>query len=107
MSDTDGRRCTKTGLQLLPVRDKRMYRIAETEFGAVSAPERIDGNDRSRWGRFDVPGRTIYTAGSLDTAFAEVLSPYKRRLGEADPLAADARALGLTSSAFLEMVAAD
>jgi hypothetical protein len=107
MSDAVARTCEKTGLRLLRVRDERMYRIAETRFGAISAPERHDGADRTRWGRFDVPGRTIYTAERLDVAFAEVLSPFKRHLGEGDPLENDALALGLSTAEFLELVAAD
>lgn len=57
------------------------------------------------WGRYDAPGHTLYVAEGEETAYAEVLAPFKRQLGASDPLEADAAALGLTRDEFLELVA--
>ncbi len=83
-----------------------MFRVAIDRYGALSAIERIKSEDRADWGRFDSPGFTIYTAQERETAYAEVLAQFKRQLGTADPLEADAAALGMTRNEFLEEVAA-
>jgi hypothetical protein len=107
MSSEDTRTCRKTGLRLRAVREDRMFRVAETNFGAISAPERTVEEHRTQWGRFDSPGRTIYAAAEREIAYSEVLSPFKRQLGAADPLEADAAALDMTREEFLEVVASE
>lgn len=107
MSGDGGRACPKTGLRLFPVRDDRTFRIAEHEFGAVSAPTRDTDDDRTMWGRFDSPGCTIYTAATRESAYVEVLSQFKRKLGENDPLEADAAALSMSRDQFLEEIASE
>jgi len=82
-----------------------MFRIAPLRYDPLSAPERADEEQREQWGRFDSPGFTLYTAQTRETAYAEVLSQFKRQLGGVDPLGADAAALGITRDEFLEEVA--
>lgn len=60
-----------------------------------------------RGGRYDVPGETFYVAETRTCAYAEVLSTYKRANGAADPLAHDAKALGMTVEEFIEEVASE
>lgn len=98
------RRCTTTGLRLVSDQEGRYYRIAKTTYGPTSAPVRAEG-DAATWNRFDSPGATLYVAAEQETAFAEVLSPFKRQLGDDDPLQADADAVGMTREEFIEEVA--
>nr|WP_161805522.1 RES domain-containing protein [Frigoribacterium sp. RIT-PI-h] len=77
------------------------------KFGPLSAPERTIRTARKRWGRYDSGGKTLYLAREAETAFAEVLSPFKRQLASTDPLEKDAAELGLTRSDFLEIVSAE
>jgi hypothetical protein len=94
----------------VPERSERSVRIAKPKYGAISAPERPvrpARSARSQWGRYDSPGRTLYVASDLETAFAEVLSPFKRQLGATDPLEADAAALGITRAELLEIISAE
>lgn len=67
--------CTNTGLALVDG-PRTGYRIAKVSYGPVNPLERSadPGEDRSRWSRFDTPGRTIYLADSRRIAFAETLS---------------------------------
>jgi hypothetical protein len=102
---SEDRTCTKTGLRLIRVEGDRMFRVAIDRYGALSAVERFEGGDRTEWGRFDSPGFTVYTAQERETAYAEVLAPFKRQLGAVDPLETDASALGMTRNEFLEEVA--
>ena len=84
-----------------------MYRVALDRYGALSAVERVDGEDRNDWHRFDSPDFTVYTAQERETAYAEVLAQFKRQLGAVDPLEADAAALDMTRDEFLEEVASE
>jgi hypothetical protein len=102
-----GTACRLTGLRLVPELGERTFRVAKPRYGALSAPERTARNARKRWGRYDSLGRTLYLAHEAETAFAEVLSPFKRQVSTRDPLEADATALGLTRDEFLEAVAAE
>ena len=98
-----GHRDPSTGLHLLPATAQVAVRIARTSRGPLDPPDRSSAPDAS-WSRFDVPGRTVYLADTAECAYAEVLSYTKRRLGQRDPLTADAAALGLTVAAFTELV---
>lgn len=105
-----GRRCAKTGLQLVAEAGEQTFRITKPIYGPLSAPTRSlpQEDDNDPHGRYDAsPGRTLYVAQLLDTAFAEVLSPFKRELGAVDPIAKDAAALGMTRDEYLESVQAD
>lgn len=102
-----GRTCNVSGLRLIPARGIVGYRIARTVYPALSAAQRNHADDREDWGRYDVPGETLYLAGSREAAFGEVLAPFKRRNGAGDPLAKDAAALGMTLEEFVEEVARD
>ncbi|RFA16300.1 hypothetical protein B7R21_02680 [Subtercola boreus] len=68
---------------------------------------RVEGASRAGWGRYDTPGATLYVAADPTSAYAEVLSSFKRAIGGRDPLEADAVALGLTREQFLEEVATE
>lgn len=65
--------CQKTGLVLCdgPVAG---YRIANASYGAMNPENRQDGELRDDWSRWDTPGRTIYVADTLETAFRECLA---------------------------------
>lgn len=104
-SPAGARTCARTGLRLLPVLGDRMVRVAPTRYDPLSAPERVHGEVRDSWGRFDSPGLTLYTAQNHETAYAEVLAQFKRQLGAVDPLAADASAVGMTRDEFIEAIA--
>ncbi|MCJ1698396.1 RES family NAD+ phosphorylase [Rathayibacter festucae] len=101
------RTCSETGLRLLPDAGEQTFRVAKPKYGLLSAPLRSGRSARRRWGRYDSYGRTLYLASDEETAFAEVLSVFKRRLGAADPVEKDAAALGLTREEFLEIAAAE
>ena len=106
-SGASARTCSETGLRLLADAGEQTFRVAKPKYGPLSAPERVGRSARRRWGRYDSLGRTLYLASDEETAFAEVLSVFKRRLGTNDPLEKDAAALGLTREEFLEIVAAE
>lgn len=78
--------------------------MAKPKYGGLSAPERDAALSRERWGRYDSPERTLYLANDLETAYAEVLSVFKRQLGAVDPLEKDAAALGIKREELLEIV---
>lgn len=105
-----GRICARTGLVLLPATGQQVWRVAKTAYGPLSPPPRPAENDvdRAGWGRFDVPGaRTVYAGSTAECAYAEVLAYYRRRLGDRDPLAADAAAVGLTPTELAAAVTAE
>lgn len=106
-SALSARTCSETGLRLLADAGEQTFRVAKPKYGPLSAPERTARSARRRWGRYDSYGRTLYLASDEETAFAEVLSVFKRQLGAVDPLEKDAAALGLTREEFLEIVAAE
>lgn len=101
------RTCEKTGLRLIRDAGEHAFRVAQPWYGPLSAPERTVRSARRRWGRYDTLGRTLYIASDEETAFAEVLSAFKRQIGAHDPLEKDAAALGLTRDDFLEIVSED
>ena len=65
--------CQKTGLALVsgPVTG---YRIANASYGVLNPQKRHEDDLRDDWSRWDTPGRTIYIADTLETAFRECLA---------------------------------
>ena len=55
------RACVTTGFRLIPVDGDRMFRVAIDRYGALSAVERIEGDERTDWGRFSVGSWTQAT----------------------------------------------
>lgn len=106
MSETVTRTCATTGLRLIAAAAGDIgYRIAKEKYPVISAPERTADVHRNEWSRYDTLGRTLYVAENRETAYAEVLSPFKRVLGAHDALAADAASLGMSVSDFVEAIA--
>lgn len=111
------------GIHLHPATQAPAFRIARTSYGPVNPQERritvaIDprtGESRpslsapiAEWSRWDTIGRTIYLADSTDAAYAEALAVFRRKTAaDADPLEADAAAVGLTLEEFLAAVESD
>lgn len=98
---SNGRICTRTGLVLVPAAGQQVWRVAKTAYGPLNPPLRpVEGiEDTAGWSRFDVPdARTVYAASTAECAYAEVLAYHRRRLGDQDPLVADAIAVGLTAT---------
>ena len=105
-----GRVCRATGLVLVPAQPGVVFRVAKTSYGPLSPPVRATepDADRSGWGRWDTHGgRTVYAAGTLECAFAEVLAYYRRRLGTGDPLTADAAFLRMSATEFVALIEAE
>lgn len=104
---TAGRQCPTTGLWLIGNSGGYGYHVAKTEYPPLSAaPRTVDGAaNLAHWGRYDIVGQTYYVAESRTCAYAEVLSPFKRANGAADPLSADAAFHGMTLEEYVEEVA--
>ena len=71
------RRCAKTGLQLIANAGDYGFHDAKTEYPALSAAFREQGQDPAGWGRYDIPGQTYYVASTRQCAYAEVLSQFR------------------------------
>lgn len=96
-------RDTATGLHLQSATGEMSVRIARSSRGPLDPPPR-QGTPDASWSRYDVTGWTVYTAETRETAYAEVLAYTKRRLGQRDPLAEDAAAIGLSLAEFTDLV---
>lgn len=98
--------CERTGLALLSAEGMRGFRVGRAGYPAISAaPRSRSDSDRKGWGRYDVPGMTLYTGETAICAFTEVLQDFRRRLDGGDPLASDAEALDMTLDDFMAEVA--
>jgi len=95
--------CARTGLVLVPSRDRRRTGWRPSSYGPLNPPVRGPvGSDVSSWSRYDTyGGRTVYTASTRGRAFDEVLAGFRRRLGGRDSLAKDAATVGLSVTEFL------
>ncbi|WP_404473448.1 hypothetical protein [Microbacterium aerolatum] len=104
---TSTRTCQLTGLRLIADPGTYGYHVGKTEYPPLSAIAREAGaGSRNGWNRYDAAGyQTFYVAETREAAYAEVLAPFKRANGSADPLAKDAEALGMTLEEFVEEVA--
>ena len=95
MSELDpGRRCTATGLHLLPAAGVAAYRVVKDRGRGplkgypnehVGPYPRGSGADAR--GRFDTIGSTVYFSDTPETSFAEVLRGFRRDLLKLTPLA--------------------
>ncbi|MFH5227604.1 RES domain-containing protein [Antrihabitans spumae] len=65
--------CATTGLNLVPSSGRRMFRVAQTQFGPLQPPPRVKTANPVTWSRWDTPGRTIYGSSTAEGAFVEVL----------------------------------
>ncbi len=107
-----GTRCTQTGLHLVPASAvQEAYRVALDRGERTPLqgyPNQIVGplppGLVEQRGRFDRFGRTVYFADTPSTAFAEVLSGFRRELAKIAPLAAIA---GMTPAEWAAKVVAD
>lgn len=103
---TINRTCERTGLRLISDPGTYNYHVGKTEYPPLSAATREAGvKSRDSWNRYDVPGQTFYVAETRECAYAEVLAPFKRANGSADPLKKDAESLGMTLEEFVEEIA--
>ncbi|MFF9565665.1 hypothetical protein ACF1AJ_20120 [Leifsonia sp. NPDC014704] len=107
MTAAEPRICSATGLRLVPVDQAAGFHVAKSRYAQPSAPWRTPDVHRQEWGRFDTLGRTYYVAETAECAYAEVLSQYKRKAGEVDPLAPIAAALDLTVDQLLAQISED
>jgi hypothetical protein len=79
--------CKTTGLALVPG-PVSGFRIATATYGALNPEKRHNGEPRDDWSRWDTPGRTLYIADTLETAFRECLAwarmqpSHKKKLGK-------------------------
>lgn len=65
--------CSASGLNIIASASQRIYRVAQTSYGALNPPVRPEGSDPSGWSRWDTPGRTVYGGSTPVGAFVEVL----------------------------------
>lgn len=98
--------CEKTGLRLISDPGVYSYHVGKSLYPSLSAATRETGTkSRDGWNRYDTPGQTFYVAETRESAYAEVLAPFKRVNGLADPLAKDAASMDMTLEEFVEEVA--
>lgn len=103
---TSSRTCSATGLRLISDPGVYTYHVGKKEYPPLSAAARdADDTSRQAWGRYDVPGHTFYVAENRGTAYAEVLSGFKRANGAADPLSEDAKFAGMSLEDYIEEIA--
>jgi hypothetical protein len=67
--------CAETGLLLRPAARQTIWRVAKLSYGALNPLPRVEGADRSDWGRYDVAGhRTGYGASPREATYGEALA---------------------------------
>lgn len=98
--------CTSTGLALVsgPVHG---FRIATVTYGALNPQQRHDGQPRDDWSRWDTPGRTLYIAETLETAFRECLAWARMKPSHQKKLGKLAALWGITAEEVMREVQAD
>lgn len=81
--------CASSGLELFPANGSSGWRISQARYGPLNPGLRDSSRPGANpdgwksWQRWDVPGhRTIYVASEKVTAYAEVLSCFKLKLGD-------------------------
>lgn len=99
-----GFRCPNTGFHLVDAQPVRTFRIQKNPYPALSAPKRDLALAQVNWNRYDTLGTTVYFAETLETAFEETLAPFRRIIGDSDPLTKDAAALGMTVEKYYELI---
>ncbi|SIA24511.1 RES domain-containing protein [Mycobacteroides abscessus] len=65
--------CSASGLNIIASASQRIYRVAQTSYGALNPPVRSEDSDPCGWSRWDTPGRTVYGGSTPVGAFVEVL----------------------------------
>ncbi|MFC8599775.1 RES domain-containing protein [Isoptericola sp. NPDC057191] len=111
-SDDAGTTCVRTGLHVVPASAIRTaYRVAldrgersplqgyRNELVGPLPPGAVE-----RRGRFDRDGHTVYFADTPETAFAEVLTAFRRELAKLAPLALS---IGTTPDQWAERIIAE
>lgn len=97
------RKCTTTGFWIND--DFRSgVRIATTNRGPLDPWQRLAGEDRDDWNRYDTPGSTVYLSDTDEIAFAEVLSSYALTLGQEHPLQKDADFIGMSLQDYVQTI---
>ncbi|GAA5227010.1 RES domain-containing protein [Paeniglutamicibacter antarcticus] len=84
------------------------FRVAKKEYGPVSPlPRDAAATPRTRaaWGRFDVPGKTIYAAADTATAIIESLAWTAQDYRQSHAMQKTAYQLGLSLDDLLERIA--
>lgn len=98
--------CGTTGLALVPG-PVTGYRIATVTYGALHPQQRHDGEPRDDWSRWDTPGRTLYIADTLETAFRECLAWARMKPSHKTKLAKLAALWGISAEEVMREVQAD
>lgn len=101
--------CPRSDLGLIRPKDVDGFHVGSRRHALISArPRDWSAGGRSTWGRFDTDGETFYIAEDELCALAEVLAPFKTRVGRRSVMKADAKAAGFSSvEAYLEAVSED
>lgn len=84
------------------------YRVAKKEYGPVSPLPRdaaATPRVRATWGRFDVPGKTIYAAADTATAIIELLAWTAQNHRQRHSMQKTANQLGLSLDDLLKQIA--
>lgn len=84
------------------------YRVAKKEYGPVSPlPRDSEATPKTRaaWGRFDVPGKTIYAAADTATAIIESLAWTAQNHRQIHAMQKTANQLGLSLDDLLRQIA--
>ncbi|QHK18532.1 RES domain-containing protein [Pseudarthrobacter psychrotolerans] len=98
--------CGTTGLALVPG-PVSGHRIATVTYGALNPEKRQDGEPRDDWSRWDTPGRTIYIADTLETAFRECLAWARMKPSHKKKLGKLAALWGITPEEVMKEIQAD
>lgn len=103
--------CSSTGLALIRPTTDPCVRISKATFPPLEAVYRGRQEEEinyARYNRFDtVGGRTLYLSASAQTAFAEVLAPFRVQISKLGRLAKEAHSLGVSTDELLELVQRD
>lgn len=70
------KRCRRTGLALTPG-PSRAVRVARQSYGPLDPIERRPDSPVEGWSRYDTLGRTVYACAARQTAYMELLAPYR------------------------------
>jgi len=78
--------CARTGLLLRPAARQTIWRVAKISYGALGPLQRVEGEDRQEWGRYDVAGhRTAYGASPREATYGEALASQRLKFTHSAP----------------------